>query len=207
MKRLIVVLLTVALVFSATGASTSTKSVRLVLTPAQVRTLETARRLQVTDQALGNTLQRTVMLLGLQETLMGEYGKNADGVVVGDKHFPFGRRSYGKWQMRLSAAKDTLQRHPEMDRFGSDEGLIGALLYNDQFAANMCALHFSWLYQKSGRNWKRAVLAYNRGLEGSRTGSDPNNYLAGIKDLEVRVLKPFLRGEYAVASHWKPHAQ
>lgn len=125
----------------------------------------------------------TIQALLLQESTAGLNGP------VGDRQHDFGKRSYCHMQMKLAAVQDVLRHYPELGQFTTDEELLVELLTNDRFCIQVAAHHFKFLADNT-RNWSEAVLAYNRGLTGAKSGSDPRQYIAGIRDKIHNWIRP-----------------
>jgi hypothetical protein len=92
-----------------------------------------------------------------------------------------GRGSYGVWQVRLETARDVVNNNPEVFNAGmSNDELIALLMTDEMFCARIATHYFAWLYELSGGDWRRALLAYNRGPGRVGDGKDPRQYVAGI---------------------------
>jgi hypothetical protein len=168
------------------------------LTEQQARVLRIAKEVGGTIQVNGEKFPLTAQLLAWQESRAGGYGANVDGVVVGDTNLPFGERAYGKWQVRMVAYHAAAKRYPQIVRYATEEEVISALIYNDRYSALVATAYFAYLYERSGHNWSRALLMYNRGPTGAGSGRDVNNYVAGIMKSKRSVIDHFNSGNYFI---------
>lgn len=125
----------------------------------------------------------TIQAILLQETLAGILGP------VGDKGNGFGKRSYCHMQIKVDSARNVLKEYPDLGTWETNEELIAELLTNDEFCIKIGSLYFSLLFETTN-NWNKAVLAYNRGLRGSKLG-DINNYVRNIKQKIKGIVRPF----------------
>jgi hypothetical protein len=148
------------------------------LKPKQIKLLALAKK---EGEKIG--FPETIQAILLQESLAGLLGP------VGDKGNGFGKRSYCPMQVKIVAARDVLKVYPDLGTWETNEELIAELLTNDKFCIKIGSLYFDLLY-KNTKNWNKALLAYNKGLHGSRLG-DSNNYVFKIKQKINGVVKPF----------------
>lgn len=148
-------------------------------TPDQERLLRIAYE---EGEAIG--WPETVQAILLQETTAGLNGP------IGDLDRGFGRRSYCHMQIKLNAAKDVLRHYDDLGSFATDEELLVKLLTDDRFCIRMGARYFA-IMTKLTQTWSEAVLAYNRGPTGAKSGKDPVNYLPGIREKIHTVIRPY----------------
>jgi hypothetical protein len=126
----------------------------------------------------------------LQETLAGKLSR------YGDRHLPWGKKSYGVSQIQLDTAKDIIKMHFNHQVFTTDEDIIHALVTNDEFAIHMAAWYFEYLMDFFQGDWKKAVLAYNVGLKNvlkHGLNHDPNKYLNKVIWRMEHEVRPFNR--------------
>lgn len=129
-------------------------------------------------------MQSTLM----QETIAGLLGR------IGHMSAPVGKRSYGVMQVKVSAARDVIRRHPEIGRFRSDEELIARLITDDQFNIRIASLHMTHL-RKYTETDAQALMAYNLGLRASKRYKDHGSfsYVKGVRRFYEYVIMPFNR--------------
>ena len=118
--------------------------------------------------AVGEGLGKTAMGVLVVETTMGRTGP------IGDKSNGFGKRSYGVMQVKLATTKDVIDRRPDLDPgFDNDYELIVELINNEKWNMQIAIEQLRWYYHERDLNWRETLVAYNRGLNGSRN-YDPN---------------------------------
>ena len=113
------------------------------------------------------------------ETHAGRYGP------IGDHSNGIGRRSYGPAQIKLDTARDILNRSPRfIDSFKHDYELITALIERPYWNVALMVEHLAWLYHVQNLSWRETLLAYNRGLNGSRVkDANTHRYVEQIADM------------------------
>lgn len=156
------------------------------LSPAQVELLKLAYDIGYADG--GKQQAELMQALLLQESMAGELGR------IGHMTAPVGKRSYGVMQVKVSAARDVIASHPEFGRFQSDEELIVRLMGDDEFNMRV-ASKFLGMLRRNTLSVDEALVAYNIGLEGSKTVAEPVNfkYVQSVHSNMQGVVKPFNR--------------
>lgn len=184
-NKLIWALLVTLLILVATLLGREARAAELSTGPpneSQKRILRIAAEEGAKVEALGETFPLTMQLIALQETWAGAYGRTPGGVIIGQEdHYGVGKGSYGVWQVRLETARDVVVGNPEVFDSGmSNDELLALLMTDEVFCARVATHYFAWLYELSGGDWRRALLAYNRGPGRVGDGKDPRRYVAGI---------------------------
>lgn len=137
----------------------------------------------------------TMVAIAYQETRGGRYKFTPHG-VVGDSFARFGNRSYGVMQVKISAAREVLRRHPGLGTFPTDEHLLVALLTDHVFNIRVASLYFQMQLQRF-RHWRTALVAYSAGPQNARLGRDPQNYAEQISRTIADVLPRLGYGKVA----------
>jgi soluble lytic murein transglycosylase-like protein len=103
-----------------------------------------------------------------------------------------GKRSYGVMQVKVTAARDMLNKHPELGVFRSDEELIARLMIDDEFNIRVASKYISYLMKKA-RTEERALVAYNIGLSAAREVDDPTEfkYVKAVKRYVTEIVVPY----------------
>lgn len=101
-------------------------------------------------------LGKTLMALTWQEDRAGALGP------IGDSKAGFGNRSYGVCQVKRKTARKTVEAHPSLGTFGTDEELISRLMTDEKFNLQVAALILVDL-RKQGLTWDQMVQTYNYG--------------------------------------------
>lgn len=92
---------------------------------------------------------------------------------VGDK-----RGSYGVMQVRLGTAKFVIEKIWRQSVKGvCDRVLIKRLISDDSFNIKVGVSYLKWLLERCGGDYRKAVMAYNRGLKGK---SDNGKYVKKV---------------------------
>ena len=113
-----------------------------------------------------------------------------NGVVVGDMDRHGNPKSLGPSQMQLLTARDIERWYPILFKlkFGpyspTDEELIIALLIDIEFNIQCGAAYFDYLLHLKN-DWRKAVLAYNRGPGGI---GDPNDYVSKVTSWRKTII-------------------
>lgn len=129
----------------------------------------------------------TIQAIALQETIAGHLGP------VGDLDKSFGQRSYCAMQIKLSTAREVVEKY-QLGIYPTDEELLAELLTDDRFCIQVGATYWWMLYNQLG-SWRQAVLAYNVGATGSYRGYDPNDYVNKVWGHIVNKIRPWRNDE------------
>lgn len=184
-NRLVLALLVTLLILVAALVGREARAAELSTgapNESQKRVLRIAADEGAKVEALGETFPLSMQLIALQETWAGAYGRTPGGVIIGHAdHYGVGRGSYGVWQVRLETARDVVSNNPDVFDSGmTNDELLALLMTDEVFCARVATHYFAWLYELSGGDWRRALLAYNRGPGRVGDGRDPRRYIAGI---------------------------
>lgn len=125
----------------------------------------------------------TIQAILLQETSAGVHGP------VGDRSLGFGERSYCHMQVKLAAAADVIKHFDDIPSFTTEEELLVALLTDDEFCIRVGARYFKLMLDRTN-TWSEAVVAYNRGVAGSRLYGDVRGYLPKIRARIHEEIRP-----------------
>ena len=119
----------------------------------------------------------------LQESKAGGMAKYR----VAGQEFGLGpnERYYGVGQIKLSAARDVLKRHPYMwEDFdfhtSTDEEVIAKLIENDRFNITVASRYLLILRQYGFRTPQELAIAYNRGPGGARHAGPSTEYSRAV---------------------------
>lgn len=119
----------------------------------------------------------------LQESRAGEMKRYK---VAGEENgLPVNKRYYGVSQIKLSAARDVLNRFPYMwDRFHfqtrTDEEVIAKLIENDAFNIAVASKYLLILRDAGYTTPHALAIAYNRGPSGARGAGPTTQYSRGV---------------------------
>jgi hypothetical protein len=157
---------------------------KMWLTEDQVHLLKIAFDIGFADGGIEHA--KLVQGVLLQETIAGLLGR------IGHMTAKVGKRSYGVMQVKVSAARDVLRRHPSLGEFNADEELIAKLILDDMFNIAIASKLLLHLKRKS-RNEAQAMMAYNIGLRASRRYDtyDTFKYVRKVKQYFKHVVEPF----------------
>jgi hypothetical protein len=154
------------------------------MTTEQMELLQLAYEIGFEDG--GHQHAELVQAILMQETIAGQLGR------MGHMTAPVGKRSYGVMQVKVTAARDVLNKYSEFGQFRADEELIVALLSDDEFNIRIAS---KFLLQLGGRGraMERSLVAYNIGLTASRAVDDPHSfkYVLGARSYLDEVVRPF----------------
>ena len=154
------------------------------LTPEQIQLLSMSYDIGYRDG--GESHAKLVQAVLLQETIAGQISR------IGHLSAPVGKRSYGVMQMKVTAARDVLQRHPEFGKFDTDEELITRLVADDALNISMASKFLKFMRSKT-LNDQKALVAYNIGLRASRTVDDASDfrYVKNVDEYLDQVVEPY----------------
>jgi hypothetical protein len=157
---------------------------KMWLTEDQVHLLKIAFDIGFADGGIKQA--KLVQGVLLQETIAGLLGR------IGHMTAKVGKRSYGVMQVKVSAARDVLRRHPSLGEFNADEELIAKLILDDMFNIKIASKHLLHLKKKS-KNEAQTMMAYNIGLRASRRYEtyDTFKYVRKVKQYFKHVVEPF----------------
>lgn len=132
----------------------------------------------------GHKNPELVQLIVLQETRAGGMKSYK---VAGNK----GDEYYGVSQIKLGAAKDVMQRHPELwakyqFHTKTDDELKANLILNQAFNIEIASKYLKLLQDVYGYTGRELVNAYNRGPGGVKTVDSSTFHYA--KDAELKLL-------------------
>jgi len=133
---------------------------------------------------LGQGWGETIASIVFQETKAGYHKYQKYGVIVGDRNSTNGNKSLGVMQVQLPAARDVQRWYPHVfiEKFGrtnpSDIELIYCLLSDYKFNVRVGSWYFIKMLELSDNNWRKAILAYNRGANSN--GVDVNDYVEKV---------------------------
>lgn len=124
----------------------------------------------------------------LQESIAGQLGR------VGHRTAPVGKRSYGVMQVKVSAASDVLEGHPQLGALHTDEELIVRLMTDDQFNLQVASKFLLYLRNKTNSD-AEALVAYNMGLRASKRFEthEDFNYVKSVNRYFENIVVPFNR--------------
>lgn len=124
----------------------------------------------------------------LQETIAGQLGR------VGHRAAPVGKRSYGVMQVKVSAASDVLEGHPQLGVSHTDEELIVRLMTDDEFNIRIASKYLLFLRDKTSSD-AEALVAYNMGLRASKRfeAHEDLRYVKSVNRYFETVVIPFNR--------------
>jgi hypothetical protein len=96
------------------------------------------------------------------------------------------KRYYGISQIKLSAAKDVVNKYPDLKkRHGfhtdTDEELIANLIMNDEFNIEVASLYLKIISDNYGSGKDYMIAAYNQGPGGAKRLQDPGSFGYVIK--------------------------
>ncbi len=156
------------------------------LTEDQVNLLKLAYDIGYQDggEQYASLLQSTL----LQESIAGQLGR------VGHRTAPVGKRSYGVMQVKVSAASDVLDEHPQLGLSRTDEELIVRLITDDDFNIRVASKFLLYLREKTSSD-AEALVAYNLGLRGSKRfeAHADYHYVKRVNRYFESVVIPFNR--------------
>ena len=154
------------------------------LTTEQIRLLKIAHSVGIEDDSKvhAHLLQAILM----QESHAGHYGR------IGDIDAPVGKRSYGVMQIKISTARDVLERYPGMGQFTTEEELLIKLVTDDRFNISVASKHLLGLRNNTNRD-ALAVMAYNAGLRRAKQHWYPEKfgYVIQVRQYISKVITPF----------------
>lgn len=156
------------------------------LTEEQVNLLKLAYDIGYQDggEQHANLLQSTL----LQESIAGQLGR------VGHRTAPVGKRSYGVMQVKVSAASDILEEHPQLGVMRTEEELIVQLMTDDEFNIRVASKFLLYLRDKTNSD-AEALVAYNVGLRGSKRFEvhEDLQYVKSVNRYFETIVIPFNR--------------
>lgn len=156
------------------------------LTEEQVNLLKLAYDIGYQDggEQHASLLQSTL----LQESIAGQLGR------VGHRTAPVGKRSYGVMQVKVSAASDTLEEHPQLGVLRTEEELIVRLMTDDEFNIRVASKFLLFLRDKTSSD-AEALVAYNMGLRGSKRFEvhEDLQYVKSVNRYFEAIVIPFNR--------------
>ena len=156
------------------------------LTEEQVGLLKLAYDIGYQDggEQHASLLQSTL----LQETIAGQLGR------VGHRAAPVGKRSYGVMQVKVSAATDVLDEHPQLGVSHTDEELIVRLMTDDEFNIRVASKFLLFLRDKTSSD-AEALVAYNMGLRASKRfeAHEDFYYVKSVNRYFESIVVPFNR--------------
>jgi len=156
------------------------------LTEEQVDLLKLAYDIGYQDggEQHASLLQSTL----LQETIAGQLGR------VGHRTAPVGKRSYGVMQVKVSAASDVLEEHPQLGAIRTDEELIVRLMTDDEFNIRIASKFLLFLRDKTSSD-AEALVAYNMGLRASKRfeAHEDFHYVKSVNRYFETIVVPFNR--------------
>lgn len=156
------------------------------LTEEQVDLLKLAYDIGYQDggEQHASLLQSTL----LQESIAGQLGR------VGHRAAPVGKRSYGVMQIKVTAALDMLEEHPQLGVSRTDEDLIVRLMTDDEFNIRIASKFLLYLRDKTNSD-AEALVAYNMGLRASKRfeAHEELRYVKSINRYFETVVVPFNR--------------
>ena len=124
----------------------------------------------------------------LQESIAGQLGR------VGHRTAPVGKRSYGVMQIKVSAASDVLEEHPQLGISHTEEELIVRLMTDDDFNIRIASKFLLYLRDKTSSD-AEALVAYNMGLQGSKRfeSHEDVHYVKSVTRYFESIVVPFNR--------------
>lgn len=124
----------------------------------------------------------------LQESIAGLLGR------VGHRTAPVGKRSYGVMQIKVSAASDVLDEHPQLGTSRTEEELIVRLMTDDEFNIRIASKYLLFLRAKTNSD-AEALVAYNMGLRASKRfeAHEDFYYVKSVTRYFESVVVPFNR--------------
>ena len=156
------------------------------LTEEQVDLLKLAHDIGYQDggEQHASLLQSTL----LQESIAGQLGR------VGHRAAPVGKRSYGVMQIKVTAALDVLEEHPQLGVSRTDEDLIVRLMTDDEFNIRIASKFLLYLRDKTNSD-AEALVAYNMGLRASKRfeAHEELRYVKSVNRYFETVVVPFNR--------------
>lgn len=154
------------------------------LTPEQMDLLQLAYDIGYEDG--GHEHAERLQAILMQETIAGQLGR------MGHMTAPVGKRSYGVMQVKVTAARDVLNKFSELGEFRADEELIVALLSDDEFNIRIASRLLMDLRSRT-RTPERALTAYNIGMRAALQVEDPKafKYVVSTKTYLEEVVRPF----------------
>ncbi len=154
------------------------------LTPEQMSLLQLAYEVGFKDG--GHEHAELVQAILMQETIAGLLGR------MGHMTAPIGKRSYGVMQVKVTATRDVLTEYSELGVLRADEEIIARLLSDDEFNIRIASKFLLQLSAKV-KTMDRALVAYNVGLSGSRSVSEPRQfkYVVAARGYLHEVVRPF----------------
>ncbi len=167
-------------------------SVRLPtdISPDQARILSMAYSIAKKD---GHANPQLLQGIVMQETLAGAYKTYK---VAGQE---FGLRTneryYGISQIKLVAAKDVLNRYPELRKefnfhTKEDEEIVAKLIEDDRFNLSVASKYLLVLKSFGYDTIKQLALAYNQGPGGAKNhNSDTHHYSKGVINYIQKINK------------------
>jgi hypothetical protein len=140
----------------------------------------------------------TLQAILLQETNGGR------SELIGNKDSPVGKRSYGLMQVQVCAAREVLERNPELlqtyfrgRKYGNiaDEEVIALLLVNREANVKIAAYHFRYYKTLAGGDWDKTVAGYNGGVVLMQKIKHPAEfrYVKDIRQKLTSTIRPFNR--------------
>jgi hypothetical protein len=140
----------------------------------------------------------TLQAILLQETNGGR------SELIGNKNSPVGKRSYGLMQLQVCAAREVLERNPDLfksyfpgRKYSSvaDEEVIALLLTNRKANVTMAAYHFKYYKKLAGGDWDKTVAGYNAGVVLMLKIKHPEEfgYVKDIRQKLTSTVRPFNR--------------
>jgi soluble lytic murein transglycosylase-like protein len=126
-------------------------------------------------------IPETLQMIVMQETLAGKLGRQGDS-----------GKSLGVMQIQVDTAKFVARVTdlPELP----DEAYHYHLTYNDHYAMTVAAKYFNYCLSTFNNDWRRALIAYNAGISGSKRLSkqeiDNHDYLKGVQS-KLPAIKAF----------------
>lgn len=129
----------------------------------------------------------------LQESRAGEHeGYKVAGQEYGLKA---NQRYYGVAQIKLAAAKDVLDRYPQMReeyalQTAADEEVIAKLIENDRFNIAIASKYLLVLKSYGYDTIRQLALAYNQGPGGAKAhDADTHHYSSGVMR-HIQMITP-----------------
>lgn len=114
-------------------------------------------------------------------------------------------RYYGVAQMKLSAAKDVLLKHPEIKtkylQTNTDEEIVANLILNNEFAIRLASKYYLMMAEQCGEHLK--IAAYNQGCGGAKkVNPSEMTYVKNVKmyslQLKMKPNQPPKKEKYVV---------
>jgi hypothetical protein len=171
----------------------------------QIATLLMAKRFGNEINEFGETWPRVCMSILYQESWANHTRYQTNGVVVGDKDSRGRAKSLGPMQVQRETARFVgSTKYPDIfwRQFGTltptDEELTIALLTDLEFNIEIGCNYFHYLLVRYNGNWRKAILAYNRGPGGVEDGRDPNNYLSRVLGWMDTIARDVQKQNYTI---------